>query len=439
VFKDPALSNLVREALTNNYDLAIAATRVLQARAVADQVNSALYPQVGYDAAATRGKNQFLGSVVAPGNGTATTTFGGLNAAWELDLWGRIRRSSEAALAQVLASEEAQRGVRLTLVADVAQAYYELLELDLSLEISKQTEEIYRGSLGIFEQRFTGGVGSKLSVVRADANLADVRSQIPNLQRAIALKENQINILLGKNPSTVPRDTTLLTSAIPPDVPAGIPSDILRRRPDVLAAEQNLVASNAIIGASIADYFPRIGLTALFGYTTDSLSSLTRKSDFAWSLGANLTGPIFQGGRIDAEVKQARAQFETARLQYLQTVQLAFHDVSNALIARQTLVGERAELERRVDQLREAVTLATDLFNNGRASYFEVLEAEQQLYPAELNAAQVRLEQFVAIVQLYRALGGGWNLDDPGWLNPGTIPAAPGTRTVPPAPAPGGA
>lgn len=415
VFRDPALADLIKTSLSNNYDLREAVARIEQARAVAVQVRSALFPQFGYEADASRGKNAIGGRPATTLGKTVNAFAGLLNASWEIDLWGRIRRSDEAARAQILASEEAKRGVMLSLVSDVAQAYFELLELDLQLEIARRTAESFRDSLDIFRRRLEGGVASRLETARAAASLAQTAATVPNLERLIVLKENQINLLLGRDPAPVARGAPLSAQLFPPDIPAGLPSDLIERRPDVRQAEQTLISANARIGVAVADFFPRLDLTGLLGYASPQLSALTAGRHSLWSAASSLAGPIFQGGRLVGQYRQFQAEWDEARLRYEQTALNAFHEVSNALVSREKLIDVRTEQARAVDALRESVSVSTQRYIAGLSSYFEVLEAQQQLFPAENSLAQTQLDQLVTIVDLYRALGGGWKLADAEW------------------------
>jgi multidrug efflux system outer membrane protein len=418
VFNDPTLRDLVGTALVNNYDLLIAIRRIEESRAVALQARSPLFPQLGYEVDAQHSKNVVLGSPAAAGGIISDRFAGLLNASWELDLWGRIRRADEAARAQILANEEARRGVMLTLVSEVAQAYFELLELDLELDIARRTTASFGESLKMFNQRLEGGVASVLETARAEASQASAASNIPELERQIVVKENQISVLLGRNPEPIPRTATLIEQRPPPEVPAGIPSLLLERRPDIRQAEQQLVAANAQIGVTVAQFFPRVDLTSFFGRVSSDLSQITSGRATTWSIGSSLTGPLFQGGNLLGQYRQARAQWEEVRLRYHQTALNAFQEVSNALIAREKLDQVRAEQERAVRALTDAVRFSTQRYVAGLSSYFEVLDAQQQLYPAENALAQTRLNQLLAIVQLYRALGGGWNLADDQWVGP---------------------
>jgi multidrug efflux system outer membrane protein len=407
VFKDATLTQLIQTALTNNYDLRIAVTRVEQAQAVAVQAHAEFLPKIGYQAEGARGENAVFGNP-SPSVQTGSAFAGVLNAAWEIDLWGRVRRLNEAARAEFLASEEAKRGVTLSLVSAVAQAYFELLALDNRLAIAKHTTESFQGSLNLFKERFEGGIASELESARAEAALATTAAAIPELEREIAIKENEISVLIGRNPGPVPRSTTLLQQTLPPEVPAGLPSELLERRPDILEAEQDLRAANAQIGVSLGDMLPSIGLTALFGRVSPDLSTMTKSGSSAWSLDANVVGPIFQGDRLRGRYHEVESAREEIELRYRQTALNAFKEVSDALLSREKLEGIREQEERAVKAYEKAVRVSTERYTAGKASYFEVLEAQQQLFPSENELVQTQLAQLRVFIQLYKALGGGW-------------------------------
>jgi outer membrane protein, multidrug efflux system len=413
VYQDQTLKSLILVALTNNYDVRIAATRVEQARAISAEARAQFFPSIGYQGIVSRGRNELLGTPLPNRGHTGDSALAALTSAWEIDLWGRIRRLNESARAQFLQSEYTQRGVMLSLVSDVAQAYFELLELDQELQIAQRTVVSFQDTLTMFNQRLQGGVASRLDTSRAEGALTTTAAQVPQLEQQIALKENQINVLLGRNPGPVPRNATLLQQQLPPEVPAGLPSALLQRRPDVLAAEQNLRSANALVGVAAANFFPQIGLTALLGKVSPEVSTFTAGTANAWSIAANAAGPLFQGGALRAQFRQAKASRKQAELQYQQTVQAAFQDVSDALVSREKLAVSRAQFEKSVAAYQVSVQLSTQRYLAGAASYFEVLEAQLLLFPAENSLAQTQLNQLIAIVQLYRALGGGWNLDNP--------------------------
>lgn len=418
VFKDERLKSLVQIALANNYDVKIAVTRVEQARQIAAQARAQYFPFLNYAVTGSDGKNEFAGAVVSNGGQERGAFLAVATVSWEADLWGRLRRENEAARAQYLATEEARRGVMLSLVSDVAQAYFELLDLDLQLEIAKQTTDSFTQTLKLFTQRLERGVASKLDTSRAAAALATAAASIPELERQIALKENQISILLGNNPGAIPHTAKLLDQVVPPDVPVGLPSALLERRPDILTAEEQLRFANAQVGISIANFFPRIGLTSLFGRASSPLSSLSSGQTTVWSVAGNVAGPIYQGGALKAQKRQSVAFWEQTKLQYEQTAQVAFQDVSNALVSRQKFEAIRDEQARAVQAYQESVSVSFQRYGAGKASYFEVLDAQLQLYPAENALAFTELNRRTVIVQLYKALGGGWNLKDPDWAGP---------------------
>ena len=420
VFKDERLHELVKTALANNYDVQIAVTRIEQSRQLAAQARAQYFPFLNYGVTSSTGKNEFLGAL-APDQGDQRGAFGAVaSAAWEADVWGRIRRENEAARARYLATEEARRGVMLSLVSDVAQAYFELLELDLQLDIAKQTTDSFSQTLKLFTQRLEGGVATKLDTSRAAAAQATAAASIPEIERQIAIKENQISILLGENPSPLPRTARLLDQIVTPDVPAGLPSALLERRPDILEAEQQVRFANAKIGVATANYFPRIGLTAFFGRASSPLNSLSSGEASVWSLAGNVSGPIFQGGALKAQKRQTVAFWHEAMLRYQFTAQAAFQDVSDALISREKYEAVRDEQENAVNAYEDSVKVSLQRYTAGKASYFEVLDAQLQLYPAQTALALTELNRRTVIVQLYKALGGGWNLADPAWMGPGT-------------------
>lgn len=418
VFKDEQLRSLVQTALANNYDLRIAVTRIEQSRQLAAQARAQYLPFLNYSVGASDGKNEFAGTV-APNGGNEQGSFVGIaSVAWEADVWGRIRRLNEAARAQYLATEQARRGVMLSLVSDVAQAYFELLALDLQLEIARQTTDSFGQTLHLFTQRLEGGVATKLDTSRAEAAQATAGASIPELERQIALKENQISILLGKNPEPVSHAAKLLDQIVPPEIPAGLPSSLLERRPDILAAEEQMRFANAQVGVATANFFPRIGLTALFGRASTPLDSLSSGQTTVWSVAGNVAGPIYQGGALRAQKRQSVAFWEQTKLQYEQTAQVAFQDVSNALISRQKYEAIRDQQAQAVRAYQDSVKVSLQRYTAGKASYFEVLDAQLQLYPAETALAVTELNRRTVIVQLYKALGGGWNLSDPDWVGP---------------------
>ena len=419
VFQDDVLQGLIAEALRNNYDLQTAVARVEQARGVLVTTRSAIFPQGSYEGDAARGRT-FFGFT---GNRTFNVFAGTFNLAWEIDLWGRIRRATEAARAQLLAQNEFRRGVLISLVSAVAQAYLQLCELDVELEIAQRATRTFQETLDLFQRQFEGGVGTKLAVARGAAAHPHAAATIPNTERQNVATENAISILLGWPPTDIPRGTVLTEQRLPPRPPPGLPAQILERRPDVRQAEETLRATNAEVGVAIADFFPRIGLTALYGGQSTELETVVKGPGNVWQIAASVAGPLFQGGRLIGEYKSSVANWEATKAQCEQTVLTSLREVSDALVDADKLQGVRQELATAVKALQEASELATIRFTGGLATYFEVLEAQQQLFPAETDLAQTERDQLLAVVQLYRALGGGWSAGEqtlpldafPGW------------------------
>jgi outer membrane protein, multidrug efflux system len=405
VYQDETLKGLIETALTNNFDLRVAIRRMEQARAIASQSRAQLMPTLGYQYETSRGRAMTLTGIDTVDSSSAV-----LSASWEIDLWGQLRQLHGSDRARYLASEENRRAVTMKLVGDVAQAYFELLELDLEMDIARQTTNSFGESLRIFQARFAGGVVSELETSRAEAALANVASYLPELERQIVLKENQINLLLGCNPGPVSRSSTLLQQTMLPEVPTGLPSSLLERRPDVRGAEEGMRSANALVGASRAGFFPTLKLTAVDGKMSEELNAFGSDSERTWSVGGVLTGPIFEGGRLVAQYEGAKAAWEEAKAIYEQAVVNAFQDVSAALISREKLESVRVQQQRAVDALTKAVRVSTERYIAGKADYFEVLEAQQQLFPAQNLLAKTQLNQLLAIVSLYKALGGGWDV-----------------------------
>lgn len=408
VFNDPVLQGLIGTALTNNYDLQQAVARVEQARNQAAVANSAFFPQIGYGGDIGRGRNALYNAPASLNGRTESSAQLTLGAAWEIDVWGRIRRSSEAARAQYLATDQARRGVVITLVSDVASGYFELLLLDQQLEIQRAATNAYAGSYRIFNERLKNGVASKLETDRAAAALANAAAQIPQLEIQIAAKENRLDILLGRNPGPVARNSLTNQPQLTLVIPAGLPSELLRRRPDVLASEQSLIAANANIGVNLANFFPQLGLTTFLGRASPELSSFTGGAGNLWNVGGTMAGPIFQGGQLTAQYRASKAKFVEAKAAYQQSVLTAFQEVSDALITRQKLAEENIYDGQAVVALTESVELATQRYLNGKSSYYEVLQAQQELYPTQQQQVQTQVGELLAVVQLYKALGGGW-------------------------------
>jgi multidrug efflux system outer membrane protein len=416
IYTDPLLEDLIKEGLKNNYDLRTAIARTQEAHAYVGVARSAYYPSVGFESGAQRdlGVYKYSPALDLPTGGASTHDLflGGLSTAWEIDLWGRIRNSTAAAKANYLETEEARRGLMLSLVTDVAAAYFELVELDRRLEIAKQSRDAFKATYKLFSERYGAGIVSKLPVTRAESALAAAEGTIDDLERQIESKENQICVLVGRNPGPIQRSPPDMELKLPPVVPAGIPSQLLERRPDIRQAEDNLRKALANIGIANANFFPRIGLTALFGRVSTDLSSLTNGSSNVWALAASASGPIFTGGQLTQQRRAARAAFDQATSQYSKSALVAFQEVSDALIASQKLSALEEKQKQEVAALMESEAIANRRYMGGLANYYEVLEAQQLLYPAEFSLSQTSRDRRLAIVQLYKALGGGWSLDN---------------------------
>ncbi len=409
VFQDETLQDLIRIALAENKDLQIAVTRIAQARAEAGIVSAALFPQIGASGSAAREKysERTYPQLRAP---FTNNTFSlGADAAFELDLWGRLRNAADAARANLLATEDAQRTVLITLVSDVAQAYFELRALDQNLEIALRTRDVRGESLRIVRSRYDRGIAAELDLAQAQRQYEGAVAAIPLLEKRIAETENRLSILLGRNPGAVARGIALAQQPVPPDVPAGLPSALLEQRPDLRAAEQRIVQANARIGEARALYFPRIALTGSYGYSSKSLSDLFSGPARVWQGAAGFTVPIFDAGRIGATVDLAKAQQEEAILRYQQSVQQAFREVDDALIAYRKTRESRDAQVRLVDAAQRTFAAAEKRYLHGVSSYIEVLDAQRELFNAELALTQTQLGELVAVVQLYKALGGGWS------------------------------
>ncbi len=405
VFKDPTLQELTREALSNNYDLQTAVARVEEARTQIGIARSFLYPQVNVNGG---GIAQQVSRLTEPSQ-TLTSThrnfqnwLWGFSLAWEFDVFGRIRREAESATGVFLATEQAQRGVYITLIADVAQSYFILRELDLELEIGRRTVKINDDTIEFYRRRLFGGVSNQLELDQAVANRARTASTIPEVERQIVTQENLINFLLGRNPGPIPRGAALTDQYYPPSIPAGLPS------PDVKGAEDLLLATNADIGAAKALFFPNFSLTAALGSASHELSNLADKRAALWSVAGGVVQPVFQGWRIFYNYEATKARFDQALAQYQKAAQNGFREVADSLVSVEKLKDVRSELEISVQSLGNAARLSRLRYDTGLANYLEILIADQQLFDQELLLARARGAQLTAVVQLYRALGGGW-------------------------------
>ena len=408
-YGDPVLDQLIDTALANNLNVKIAAANVEQAAAVITQTRSSLFPQVGYSDSGERARTPETALTQAiPNYPNPQTAYQALlTASWEIDLWGRIRRLSEAARANMLATDEARRGVILSLVSTVATDYITLRGLDEQLAIAKSTLGTYAESVRLYQLQFKYGQTSQMTVAQAQSQYETAAAQIPQIESQIAQTENALSILLGRNPGPIPRGKSIYDLTLPL-VPAGVPSALLERRPDLMQAEQSLIAANAQIGAAKALYFPAISLTGALGSSSTDLSNLFKGPTRVWNYAGQVIGPIFTFGAVSGQVAQSEAAQEAALLNYQLSIQNAFADVDNALIANQKLKEQLAAQERLVAALKDYARLAKLQYDGGYAPYSTVLQAEQTLFPAELTLAAVRASVFTSAGNTYKAMGGGW-------------------------------
>jgi multidrug efflux system outer membrane protein len=427
-FDDLVLDQLIADALANNKNVLIAAANVEQAAGVFVTARSPLFPQLGYTGSGSR--QRLPDALLLPGENNPDSRYQAFaTASWEIDLWGRIRRETEAARANLFATQEARRGVLLSLVSAVATAYLDLRALDAQLDIANSTVDAYAESVRLFDLQFKHGVVSEMTVDQAEAQYEGAVAQRSVIEQQIVVAENVLSILLGRNPGSIPRGKAIGEFA-PPTVPAGLPSDLLMRRPDIAQAEQNLIAANAQIGAAKALYFPTISLTGLLGGTSGDLSNLFDNESKTWNYAGSIVGPIFTGGAISGQVAQAKASQKAALAAYENAIQSAFADVENALSARTKLTDQLAAQQRLVDALQGYARLALLQYNGGYTSYLTVLYANQQLFPAQLQLAQVQAALLNSVTDIYKATGGGWIDEadklapqpvDGGWLFPDVV------------------
>src|SRR5438445_1626463 len=411
VFKDEELQKLVRTAMIQNYDLRSAVGRIDAARANLGLARSDQFPQFEASADLTTTRGSRNGPVGASGQGGRSRSFGSvlLNLlTFELDVWGRLRQQTKAARAELRASEEDRKAVMTTVVGDVATGYFSLLELDSELDIDKRTLATREDSLRLIKLRQQGGVATMLDLRQAEELVYQASETIPDTERAIEQTENQISLLLGNNPGSIARGQSLTQQQELPAVPPGLPSSLLERRPDIRAAEEQLVAQHALVYAAKAAYFPRISLTGLLEFESNQLANLFTVPSRAWSFVPQITQPIFTAGRLKSNVKFAKAQQELALVQYQQTIQTAFRDVSDALVQYRKVKEIRAQQELLVTTLQDRSRLAHLRYEGGVDSLLNALDADRDLFSAELNLAQTRRNELLSLVQLYKALGGGW-------------------------------
>jgi multidrug efflux system outer membrane protein len=424
-FKDPALQELIRESLVANQDLALATARVAESRALVGVAAADLYPQIAADVSGSYG--QPISDKIQQGQATAHF-LGDVNLSWELDLWGRVRNGRAAAIADLLATEYGRHAVVLSLVSSVAQAYVELRELDLELEISRSNTEVRQGTLQLFEARAKGGVASDLEVNQARSDLAVTRAAIPQTEMLIWQKEHQLCVLLGRAPGPIPRGVALVDMPIMPEMPSGVPAALLQRRPDLLAAEQGIVAAGKRVGVAVANRLPTLSLAGFVGLQARSVPDAFTADALAWNAGGSLFAPLFQGGRLKSAEEASRAVLVQSVAAYRKTVEVALQEVADASAGVVKLRDVRAAFEDQVTATTAASKLAQARYRGGVSSYLEVLDAQRQQFNAQLSLASATRDELVSAVLLYRALGGGWRQQEPA-----TAAAAPAPA---PAPAP---
>jgi len=413
VFKDERLQDLVRIALVENYDLRDAVTRVEAARANLGITRSQQFPNFDASGVLTTTRLSRDGSLPLPASfvPSQNRTFGQATLdllSFEIDIWGRLRRATEAARANLLSAEENRKAVVTTLVSDVATSYFSLREFDYELEISKQTLETRQASLRLIQNRQGGGVATLLDRRQGEQLVDTAAETIPELQQRIEQTENQISLLLGKNPGEITRGRALTEQELPPEVPTGLPSSLLERRPDIRAAEANLIAANAEIGVAKAAYFPQISLTGFLGGQSTQLSNLFSSPSRVWTLVPQVSQPIFTAGRLRSNVKLAEVQHKSALIQYQKAIQTAFTEVSNSLIAHQRVRESRVQQGLLVTALEDRKRLAYVRYRGGVDTLLNALDADRDLFQAQLTLSQVRLSEVLTVVELYKALGGGW-------------------------------
>jgi outer membrane protein, multidrug efflux system len=406
VFQDPVLQQLIRTAIEQNYDLRIAASRVLQAQAQVGITRANQFPTVSAGAEAFSERNPKISSAFPSYEANAGEV--DLAVVWNLDFWGKYRRQTEAARASLLASRWGQHAVLATVVSSVASDYFTLRELDLALDVSKKTLAARQDSLRLTSVLAKHGSASALDLRQSEQLVYTAAETIPDLERQIALQENSLSILLGRNPGPIPRGRPLTEQPNPPAIPVGLPSELLERRPDIREAEANLVAANAEIGVAKAAFFPSISLTGTAGYESFALNNLFTHSQRMWNGAASLTQPVFAGGALRAGKRLAEAQEQEMLLTYQQTIMNAFEQVSNSLIAYQKGREFRVQQELLTTAAEDADRLSKILYEHGGASYLQVLISENNDLAAQLNLAQAELNERLALIQIYNALGGGW-------------------------------
>ena len=419
MYRDPILQGLIEEALRSNQDLRVAAARVDAFRAQVGVAAADFYPQIGL--AAGGGYGQQSAKNYVPGQGASGAFAVNLGMSWELDIWGRVRNATDAAKAELMATEEFRRGVVLTLVADVAQTYAELMELDVELEVAKRNTVTRQGTLDLFTKRSQGGVGNDLEVNQARADLAVTAAAIPSTERLIALKESQMAVLLGRPPGPVPR-AKAPEQQVAPTLPLGVPAALLERRPDIRRAETRAMAATSEVGVAVANRLPKLSLEGIIGLAGPSLATTFSPEGLLWSIGAGLVAPIFEGGRLASQEEAAWAVLAERVALYRQQVITAWREVNDAAISVRKFGETATQYEIQVTAAKNAERLARHRYEGGVSAYLEVLDAQRSLFTSELQLAQTNRDQLVAMVQLYKALGGGWHEK---------VPVAPAAQPVP--------
>lgn len=413
-FDDPVLEALIAEGLANNKDIKIAAANIDNAAGLLIQIRAPLFPQFGYSGAyniqrisQTLASTEIATPVAATVPNPQTTWQAVANGSWQIDLWGRIRRQVQAAGANLYASYQARQEVILSLVASIADTYIQLRGLDEQLEISIKTMDSYYAAVRYFELQFKYGQSSEMAVAQARTQYEIAKAKIPQLKSQIAQVENSLSVLLGRNPGPIERGKSIRELKLP-QIPVDLPSELLRQRPDIMQAEQQLIGANAQIGAAIALYFPSISLTGFYGNASQHLGKLFAGPSHIWSFTGSVTGPIFTAGAIYGQVVQAEAQQQAALVNYELTIQQAFADVESALVARTMLVEQFEAQERLVEAAGNYQRLALLQYKGGYAPYFMVIQAQEQYFPAELAWAQTQAQLISSLVNIYQAMGGGW-------------------------------
>ncbi|MRR58377.1 MAG: efflux transporter outer membrane subunit [Deltaproteobacteria bacterium] len=408
-FDDPVLNDLIRSGLAENKDVKIAAARIEQFAGQYITTRAALFPQIGAgasfgrDRASEKGAAPLSSAVENP----ADSYLAQFGASWEIDLWGKLRRAKESARADILSSEEARRGVILSLVSSLATGYINLRDLDRQLEIAQATVKSREESYAIFKLRFSGGIVSELELSQVKSQYEEALATIPVIQKSIAQQENALSVLLGRNPGPIPRGKTIDQLTLPL-VPAGLPSDLLARRPDICQAEQNLISANAQIGVAKAQYFPSISLTGLFGWSSTEIDRLFMGPAQTWGYAAQVAASVFTAGAIYGQVKSAEAFQQQLLIVYQQTIQNAFRDVNDALIDRKSTIEQLQAQENQVKSLENYARTARLRYDNGYTSYIEVLDAERSLFNVQLSQTQTKGFLFQSVITIYKSMGGGW-------------------------------